>query len=252
MRRRAVLLLLVGWAWARVAWGENPAALLEAGNARYEKGDFAGARDRYEQAVTAGGGAGALYNLGNACFRLGKLGEAILYWQRAQRLAPRDADIRANLDHARELCADDIRESPRPFWVRVALAAHRAVTANEAFVAGVIAYWAACACLLALLRGAGDRWRRHLVRAALALGVVAALASLSSAAKVHESAARETAIVTAPEAEARSAPGEGFPRKFTVHEGTEVRIAGRRGVWYEVRLANGVEGWLPMEAITPL
>lgn len=230
---------------------QDPAALLAEGNTLYEQGDFAAARERYEQAAAAGG-AGALYNLGNACFRLGRLGEAILYWERAARLAPRDADIRANLEHARELCADEIEDPPRPLWVRVLRAAHQYVTADEAFVAGVIAYWGALACLIALLRAAAPQRRRHVVRAAVALGVVAFVAMLSAALKAREHRARETAIVTVVEVEARTAPGEGFTRKFAVHEGAKVRIIRRRGIWCEVRLANRLDGWLPRHAITPI
>ena len=41
-----------------------------------------------------------LFNLGNAYYRHGDLGEAILAYRRAQRLAPRDPDVRANLGFA--------------------------------------------------------------------------------------------------------------------------------------------------------
>ena len=40
------------------------------------------------------------YNLGNACFKSGKLGEAILWYERARRLLPHDEDIEANLRFA--------------------------------------------------------------------------------------------------------------------------------------------------------
>ena len=41
-----------------------------------------------------------LYNLGNARYRHGDLGQAIWAYRHAQRLAPRDPDIRANLNLA--------------------------------------------------------------------------------------------------------------------------------------------------------
>ena len=37
------------------------------------------------------------YNLGNAWFRLGELGPAILHYERARRSMPRDDDLAANL-----------------------------------------------------------------------------------------------------------------------------------------------------------
>ena len=57
------------------------------------------------------------YNIGNAHFRLGELGSAILHYERARRAAPGDENIRANLVLAAVLStADDIIPLPE-FWV---------------------------------------------------------------------------------------------------------------------------------------
>ena len=61
------------------------------------------------------GNAGAdghlLYNLGNAAFRLNQIGRAILCYERARVLLPRDADLAFNLGHARERVRDVIPET---------------------------------------------------------------------------------------------------------------------------------------------
>jgi tetratricopeptide (TPR) repeat protein len=46
------------------------------------------------------------YNLGNAYFKAGQLGKAILSYERARRLLPRDEDIEANLGFVRLLKVD--------------------------------------------------------------------------------------------------------------------------------------------------
>ena len=56
----------------------------------------------------------AHYNLGNACFKAGRLGEAVLWYERALRLAPRDADIRANLHYVEQLRLDKVSEAVGP------------------------------------------------------------------------------------------------------------------------------------------
>ena len=71
------------------------------GNEFYREGDFEAARRSYLEAVATGiEDARLYYNLGNACFKLSRLGEAVLWYERARRLAPHDEDVEANLHFA--------------------------------------------------------------------------------------------------------------------------------------------------------
>ena len=96
MRALALLLLLGTQLHAGAAAGQYNEA-----NALYRAGDFAAARHMYLEVVDAGvEDARIYYNLGNACFKSGQLGEAILWYERARRLLPHDEDIEANLRFA--------------------------------------------------------------------------------------------------------------------------------------------------------
>ena len=76
---------------------------LEQANKIFQSGDFAGAITAYQNIITAEGpGAAAFYNLGNSHYRLGQYGPAILAYERAKLLTPRDPDLRANLNLARK------------------------------------------------------------------------------------------------------------------------------------------------------
>jgi tetratricopeptide (TPR) repeat protein len=75
---------------------------VSAANALYESGHTPEAIRMYEQLVAQGvQDSGLLYNLGNAYYRQNDLGRAILNYELAARLAPRDPDVRANLSLAR-------------------------------------------------------------------------------------------------------------------------------------------------------
>ncbi len=66
-----------------------------------ETGHTTEAIEIYEQLITAGARDSALfYNLGNAYYRDGNLAEAVVNYREAAALAPRDADIQANLELA--------------------------------------------------------------------------------------------------------------------------------------------------------
>ena len=88
-------------------------AAFEEGNQLYQDGDYQAALDSYLQISEAGYESGeAYYNIGNAYFKLGELGLAIVNYQRALRLMPRDDDVRTNLELANSLTADEIVPLP--------------------------------------------------------------------------------------------------------------------------------------------
>lgn len=80
----------------------------------YAKADSAYNAKNYEEAVALytqaieeeGVSAGILYNLGNAYYRLGNDGEAVLCYERAKRLDPGNGDINRNLTFMAAKVAD--------------------------------------------------------------------------------------------------------------------------------------------------
>ena len=93
--------------------GGNSLAAVEqvwdAANTAYINSDYHRAIDAYRQLILRGHASDKLYyNLANAYFKVGRYGKAILYYNRALRLAPGDADIRYNLDVANTFTKDKI------------------------------------------------------------------------------------------------------------------------------------------------
>ena len=78
------------------------AAAFESANKLYEEGKFADAASAYEKMGQSGETSAALFfNLGNAFFKSGQIGRAIAAYRTAEQIAPRDPDLRANLQFAR-------------------------------------------------------------------------------------------------------------------------------------------------------
>ena len=72
-------------------------------NKLYEEGKYSEAAAMYEKAVKAGQVSAALcFNLGNASFKAGQSGRALVWYRRAEALSPRDPDIQANLQFVRK------------------------------------------------------------------------------------------------------------------------------------------------------
>lgn len=84
------------------ARGSDPAHLFASAVAAYDANNVTAAANTFAT-LAAGPGAAdvaVLYNLGNAAYRNGNVGQAIRAYRAAQYLAPRDPDIRANLGFA--------------------------------------------------------------------------------------------------------------------------------------------------------
>ncbi|HCA48722.1 MAG TPA: hypothetical protein DEP45_15620, partial [Armatimonadetes bacterium] len=118
MRATVLALALIA---ASGAWAQGQAAdpLAEA-NALYRDGKFAQAAAAYHEALDSGlDGPRVHYNLANGLYRDGQIGEAIAHYQAALISAPRDGDIRANLDRALGERPDG-RPAPSASWIHAA------------------------------------------------------------------------------------------------------------------------------------
>ncbi|MDX1665983.1 MAG: tetratricopeptide repeat protein, partial [Saprospiraceae bacterium] len=75
---------------------------MEAANSAYQRSNYAEAADLYQQLLSRNYYSEALYyNLANALYRQDRLGEAILFYERALLLDPDDPDVYHNLSLAR-------------------------------------------------------------------------------------------------------------------------------------------------------
>src|SRR6266699_3597580 len=107
---RLILLLWCAWSVARA---EDASTAFDQANSLYEEGKFTEAAAAYEKMLQQGRASPALYfNLGNAFFKAGQVGRAVLNYRLAERLAPRDPDIRANLKFARSRVATSATPTP--------------------------------------------------------------------------------------------------------------------------------------------
>jgi len=247
------LLFLAGVS-SRAASGPGMLAQFYAqGNSEYQKGNYALAEQSYRQIVDSGVNSGAVYyNLGNACFKQKKLGEAIYYWEKAQQSAPADRDIRENLELANLMIVDRMETRPDPLPMRLLSAIPGLLTIKQGswlvFALFVVANLLFSGYLLA-------KNSRHSFRALMASILAAFLFvvfACSLSWKIYERDYRKNGIVIEPKADVRSGPGSENVSVFTIHEGMNVRVLGSAGGWYQISLPNGWNGWLPQSSIRVL
>ena len=236
---------------------ESPLAFKEAA-ALYDQGQFEQAAARYESLHAAGvRSANLFFNLGNAWFKAGQTGRAILNYERARQIEPRDPDIRGNLDFVvkESRARDTVTTTGMTVW----LAGLRDyLTAGEWTALTTLCYWLAMAAAIALIwLSARVEWRRWLRVVIAACAALAVLGGIGLVAKINIENGPPPAIVTAKkEIVVRFAPLDDAQRHYTAVEGQKLWITGAResrmeGVpgWLKVERADGAEGWVPANTV---
>jgi hypothetical protein len=187
-----------------------------------------------DKAAHAEESAPPFFNLGNALAREGKPGPAILAFERAQQLAPRDPAIAVNLQAVRDAAA---LAAPTAGWWQ---SAARMLTMNEWAWSGSLALAFVCGAL-AVGRFIPSRWRQtvNVFSAACAVAVLVAASALwirwpelGRAVVVNS---RVTALI---------APAESAGPVFPLAEGEIVTVVQALRNFALVRTADARSGWV--------
>lgn len=209
----------------------------------YDAGRFQQAAATYDSLIQQGyHNAQAYFNLGNAYFRAGQVGYAIWAYRVAQRYAPRDPDITANLTVARLAARDRIESLPPGFWKQVWQSVSNVLTFEEGawLVTGSwCTLWLLIAGWLFLRRQ--RRWWGTGVRF---VGTIWLLAALVFGGRYLQEHNTTHAVVVAAQTQAKSGPGEEFDDVFEGHAGLECTVRGQQNHYMLVELANGRVGWV--------
>jgi tetratricopeptide (TPR) repeat protein len=230
----AILFALV---FAGKIFAADVAADFFVANRLYADGKFADAANAYEKIIASGQTSpNLLFNFGNAEFKSGNLGRAIAAYHRAGLLAPRDSEIRANLEFARNQVQGATLRGSR--WEN----SLGALTLNEWTFLAAAAFWITFALLAAAqIRPALKTVLRRFTSAAIIVTILSGVC-LGADAAVYFS--KQTAVVVAPEATARSGPFDEAQGVFTSHDGAELAVLDRREDWLQVADGSGKIGWL--------
>ena len=242
------LLLLAGLPLAAGAQPVSyPDSLWNAGIAAYTEGNYTQAlRDWQDVQATGMMSRELYYNLGNAYFKTGEIAPAILWYERALRLDPSDADVRYNLEFARAQTQDKIDEVPEIFFEQWGHAMCYLLPSNTWAVLSLVFFAATVALVLLYLLGRTSARRRLGFFAAIATFLLAFLGWDFAQWQRTEALRQDMAIVMRPVSSVKSSPSaESAKDLFILHEGTRVKILDNVSGYSNIELADGRQGWIP-------
>jgi tetratricopeptide (TPR) repeat protein len=213
---------------------------LQRANADAQAGQYEAMAKHLREVLAIQTAPGVLHNLGNAEYRSGHLGKAILAWERAHALQPSFRNTTANLRFARGHAG---LEEPTLMWDEK----YSSILSPDVWLwTATIAFWGAIA-LLAwpyLFKKKRTAWTQGgaVVAAGVFLLTLPALAGIDSRTALGVIVTDESLLRLTPTHE-----GEVLGK---LSEGELARAEKRRGQYVYVRAASDRAGWVRQEEFT--
>jgi tetratricopeptide (TPR) repeat protein len=210
-------------------------------NKLYEERKYSQAIAAYTKLLREKEVSAALYfNLGNAYFKKGQTGQAIVYYRLAERLAPRDPDIRANLTFARDAVGGRVPGGRWQRWLNL-------LTLNELTLMAAAVFWL---WLLVLATGQYRRdWAPGLRTYRWTLGLWTLLFVAWLGVVLQSRLGSTDAVVVTREAVVRYGPFEEAQSFYTARDGTELAVLDHKDNWLQVIDGSRRVGWLPAKEV---
>jgi tetratricopeptide (TPR) repeat protein len=207
-------------------------------NQAYKNHQFQQAIDGYRHLIENGSENGLVYyNLGNAYFRLGDLGRAILSYERARLLIPRDGDLAFNLSHARNQTQDasnNLQMSSLSDFLGLS-----GLNRYEVFFAFVLLNFLFFS-LLCIRLYKRTEWTYYL---SIFLAIAISIGACALALKWVAWATDNRAVVLSKEIVVQAGPDSRDTVLFKLHAGTVVGIERTENDWTLLQLSKDKRGW---------
>lgn len=221
---------------------------------------FKNAADQYEKLIQSGYLNGQIYyNLANSHYRQGNAGKAMLYYNKALKLIPRNSELKENMKLVNSEFEDKALTKKVPDILKAVFFWYFLFNLNELTVFSLSCYIAFMICMLVFIF-----FRYELAKKLCAwFGVIMIVAGITLGVKIYTEQISLKGIVVAKECNVRYGPGEEYEPKFLIHEGTQFLVEDENDKWYKVYVYVDVKqpaetgedeagkeyrtGWIPKE-----
>ncbi len=225
---------------------DYPEQLWNQGNTAYSEGRWDDAVSAYAMIAATGLESSKLYyNLGNAEYKAGNIGAAILNYERALKIDPSSDDARFNLEYVSALTQDRIEQLPEFILKTWTKKLCYLLDSDEWAVLFVLLFALTAAMVLLFLLAPSAGGKRGGFIAGIVCLILAGFTLGFSLYQKTEYSVRDEAIVMQPVISVKSSPSsESGTSLFILHEGTKVKVLDTVGDWSNIEIADGRQGWI--------
>lgn len=207
-------------------------------NTVYKSGDHDAALKLYEDVVATGYVSAAVYyNMGNCFMKKNNIGRAILWYERALRINPRDTDLLANLQYAKSLIKSP--EVPKKFHLADYIFHLQFITDDE--IVMILCFLLSGISALILI-GLSLYWRFQ--KALVLVTILIVIFIFHFFAFFAKLASYNNQAIVLTTTEAKYEPAEKATTHFAVFEGWKVRMIKDGSEWAKIERPDGLTGWV--------
>jgi tetratricopeptide (TPR) repeat protein len=227
----------------------DPSHLLYKGNSLYERRDYDKAIEEYQKILAEGIESGPLYyNTGNAYFKTGKIGYAMLYYKKALRLMPADSDLKSNLSYVQSLTEDSgLQPQAVNKFLWLVSIPFKEFTLNGVTRILIILYLIIMVLIMGGIVSQPFKRRATFIFYPMLILFLLTLAGFS--ARYYNEEVLTRGIAVAKEAECKYEPIDKSTTYFTLKEGQEVLVLKTRNGWRRIKRVDGKLAWVKSDAV---
>ena len=246
MKKILFLLLVI----ANSISGQNADSLFVSANELYRNGAFEEAIKKYKEIETLDAISSELYlNLGNAHYKLNKVGPTIFYYEKALKLDPLNTDVQNNLIFAQRLALDNIKEVPKTIFQKFNKNYLQKLSFDEWAIVVVIFSFLTAILFLLFYFGYAPTKKRIYFSASIFSFILLLFVVFITYNQYNQAKNKKEAIVFAEKTAIRNAPTLNSEEVFILHEGAKVIVLDAIDNWKKIKLADGKQGWIISEEI---
>ena len=228
---------------------DDPHNLFSKGNAFYERKEYEKALEEYTKILNSDIESGPLYyDIGNAFFKMGKIGYAILAYKKAQKLITGDRDLKSNLAYAQSLTEDSALRLPPQnslIWlIRLPFGDFNLNTVASILLASYLTL------IILMVFGIMNPVFKTRASFPFYLALLLFLMTLANfSTRYYTEEALTHGITVVKESECKYEPIDKSTTYYTLKEGQEILVLATRNGWRRVKRLDGKLAWVKKEAI---
>ncbi len=219
-------------------------AFVQAGK-DYREGNYKQAIVNYESIIADGFESGQIYyNLANSYFKNNQLGQAILSYERALRLMPRDSDIKFNYQYALSQARVPAQETAMNFFQEAIQGHIQFYTREEMVFIGTGIFFAMGVIFLVSLYG---KWSSN-VRISI-IGVLSLIFLVYVTGFILKIQYEQNLSIILVPSDAKFEPRPNATTHFPLSEGSKVRFIKKQNDWIKIKRMDGKLGWVEKSVV---
>lgn len=223
--------------------------LFSRGNQYYGDGNYKAAIEEYKKIIDSGYESWEVYyNLGNAYFKDRQIARAILNFERAKRLNPKNEDINYNLELSNLAIVDRIQELPPFFLSKWIWNITHSISLKLLGGLAIAIYLILISLVILRIFVKSPQFKKAALISLILTGIFLISFVGFFSIRIIETETKVEAIVIRDKVDVKSGPNDSGI-EFTLHEGVKIQIKDRFEDWLKIRLADGKIGWLRQDVV---